>query len=84
MCRIHVGHYAMGNEKPKEVVVRTQQTGKEVAPGVFCKDKSSSCSSWAESGECKKNAGYMVGTVGNPGACLASCSRCDLLTTNVA
>ncbi len=79
-----MGHYAVGNEKPKEVVVRSQQTGKEVAPGVFCKDKHSSCSSWAESGECKKNAGYMVGTVGNPGTCLASCSRCDLLTTNLA
>jgi prolyl 4-hydroxylase len=74
----------MGNEKPQEVLVKTQQVGKEVAPGVFCKDKHQNCFSWSEAGECKKNAGYMVGTVGAPGACLASCGRCDLLTTNSA
>lgn len=32
-------------------------------------------------GECEANPGYMVGTKTNPGNCLASCSRCDLLST---
>eukprot|EP00884_Botryococcus_braunii_P009280 jgi/Botrbrau1/18353/Bobra.0179s0078.1 len=81
---IHVGHYAMGNEKPQEVLVKSQVVGKEVAPGVFCKDQNPSCFSWSEAGECKKNSGFMVGTARSPGACLASCGRCDLLTTNTA
>jgi hypothetical protein len=37
------------------------------------------CPVWAESGECEVNPGFMVGNKREPGACLASCARCDLL-----
>jgi prolyl 4-hydroxylase len=37
------------------------------------------CPVWAESGECVVNPSFMVGDKNNPGSCLASCGRCDLL-----
>ena len=37
------------------------------------------CASWAEGGECDNNPGFMVGVQSNPGSCLLSCGRCDLM-----
>jgi prolyl 4-hydroxylase len=37
------------------------------------------CDTWAATGECTKNAAFMVGDRTRPGSCLVSCRRCDLL-----
>lgn len=45
-----------------------------------CKDEHEErCPGWAESGECDINPAFMVGNVGEPGSCLLSCGRCDLM-----
>lgn len=44
-----------------------------------CKDDHAACPGWAEGGECQSNAAFMVGGAGNPGSCLLSCGRCDLM-----
>lgn len=44
-----------------------------------CTNKHKLCEMWAESGECESNPGFMIGSKGNPGSCLASCARCDLM-----
>lgn len=74
----HVAHYAMGNEIPKTV---HHVTFKELRPPAppGCKDEHTSCEGWAEAGECDSNPGFMVGIKGDPGKCLLSCGRCDLL-----
>jgi len=35
-----------------------------------CKDKNPTCKAWANSGECKKNAGFMIGDKSSPGMCV--------------
>ena len=49
--------------------------GKKRAKTGFCSDESENCAAWAAAGECTKNPGYMLGTVGD-GACLKSCGKC--------
>ncbi|KAL4857405.1 putative prolyl 4-hydroxylase 7 [Chlorella vulgaris] len=44
-----------------------------------CKDEKAACQGWAEGGECSSNPGFMVGTPDQPGECLLSCGRCDLM-----
>ncbi|GAB4818415.1 hypothetical protein N2152v2_005461 [Parachlorella kessleri] len=49
-----------------------------------CADKHDLCGAWATSGECLRNPFYMIGTQQEPGACLKSCNRCDILAFNPA
>jgi prolyl 4-hydroxylase len=44
-----------------------------------CRDLREECAEWAARGECGKNARYMVGDAGDPGACLWACERCDVV-----
>ncbi len=44
-----------------------------------CVDQNRACRDWAAGGECEHNPGFMVGRAGDPGRCLASCGRCDLM-----
>ena len=44
-----------------------------------CADANAACPGWAEGGECEDNPGFMVGDKYNPGACILSCGRCDLM-----
>lgn len=44
-----------------------------------CRDRRAECTEWASRGECAKNAGYMVGSAEEPGACLWACERCDIV-----
>lgn len=74
---IHVAHFAMNGEKPKEVHRVIYAPPPPPVP-TWCKDVRSECPVWAESGECQANPGYMIGTKERPGECLVSCSRCDL------
>ena len=50
-----------------------QQVFKEPRPAAVegCDDADERCFSWAEQGECKRNAGYMLLS------CKASCQVCD-------
>jgi prolyl 4-hydroxylase len=74
----HVGHYATGREKPKKVEhVKFVPPTPPAPPG--CRDNKFECKGWSEGGECESNSGYMVGTKANPGECLLSCHRCDLM-----
>ena len=45
-------------------------------PAAECRDLHEFCSSWAQNGECSKNAEFMLGTEFHPGKCLKSCNRC--------
>lgn len=72
---IHVGRYAVGGEQPVRVDQHPQKT---VGPN-GCADNHDLCSEWAATGECEKNANYMIGSKLRPGNCLVSCHRCDLL-----
>lgn len=74
---IHVGHYAAG-DGPAVEVKRVIYAPPPPPVPKWCHDTRSECPMWAESGECEVNPGYMVGTHAQPGACLASCARCDL------
>lgn len=74
---IHVGHYALGGEKAKKITrVYYVPPPPPDVPG--CINRHAMCDHWAESGECKENAGYMLGSKGRPGDCLKACNRCDL------
>lgn len=44
-----------------------------------CENKHTECNGWAEGGECENNPEYMIGTVEQPGECILSCGRCDLM-----
>ncbi|GFR44577.1 hypothetical protein Agub_g5852 [Astrephomene gubernaculifera] len=75
---IHVGHYAMGGERPEMIEQHPQpKVRSDLPPG--CEDSDEMCPEWAESGECERNQGFMVGTRARPGKCVASCKRCDLV-----
>ncbi|GLI66473.1 hypothetical protein VaNZ11_010316 [Volvox africanus] len=76
---IHVGHYAMGGERPESIEQHPQPKIKpqDLPPG--CEDSDEMCPEWADSGECERNASFMVGTRARPGKCVASCKRCDLV-----
>ncbi|PSC75580.1 putative prolyl 4-hydroxylase 4 [Micractinium conductrix] len=69
---VHVGHYAAGGEKPQRIEQVTQ-TGLNYPD---CQDQSSSCKSWASSGECDKNPVFMLGTREKPGNCIKACGKC--------
>lgn len=73
---MHVGPYAVGGERPVAVAVHRQK----VAGPNGCADSSDQCEEWAANGECDNNPVFMVGTRLNPGACLYSCGKCDMLT----
>jgi prolyl 4-hydroxylase len=45
----------------------------ELATGDACVDLHKECRAWAQSGECKRNAAYMVGDMGQ---CRDSCNAC--------
>eukprot|EP00201_Polytomella_parva_P009975 CAMPEP_0175066742 /NCGR_PEP_ID=MMETSP0052_2-20121109/16690_1 /TAXON_ID=51329 ORGANISM="Polytomella parva, Strain SAG 63-3" /NCGR_SAMPLE_ID=MMETSP0052_2 /ASSEMBLY_ACC=CAM_ASM_000194 /LENGTH=290 /DNA_ID=CAMNT_0016333503 /DNA_START=318 /DNA_END=1187 /DNA_ORIENTATION=+ len=74
---IHVGHYAMGGEKAERIEQSSENRLKKGSGGK-CRDKNEMCEEWSSAGECDSNSVFMVGTDGNPGACLDSCNRCDL------
>lgn len=68
----------MGGERAETVRhVVFQPPAPPTPPG--CKDLSKSCPDWAQGGECESNPGFMVGQEGQPGTCLLSCNRCDLM-----
>lgn len=46
-----------------------------IDPGL-CADADPNCEGWAKSGECERNARFMTGDLGNPGACSLSCGGC--------
>jgi prolyl 4-hydroxylase len=46
-----------------------------IDPGV-CADADANCKDWAKAGECERNARFMTGDLGNPGACSLSCGKC--------
>jgi hypothetical protein len=76
-CRIRVGTYGTGpGSKPVHRVIYAPPPP-PAPPG--CVDDNKLCHVWAEEGECVTNPGYMVGTQEQPGACLKSCQRCDLM-----
>ncbi|KAI8102935.1 hypothetical protein M9434_005726 [Picochlorum sp. BPE23] len=72
---IHVGHVSSGDEAP----VSVKQHLNKVLGENGCGDNHVKCAEWAEQGECQKNASFMVGDSLNPGECLFSCNRCDIL-----
>lgn len=73
---IHVGHYATAGDVPVEIQQEVQKVS--TRPGE-CEDKNDFCDAWAESGECKKNIAYMIGSAAAPGHCLKACNMCHLL-----
>ena len=74
----HVAHYANIGEKATKVHhVVFVPPPPPTPPG--CTDKHHECKGWAEGGECDSNPTYMVGTAENPGDCIMSCGRCDLM-----
>lgn len=73
---IHVGRYATPGEQAQAIEQSIQQVPRQ--PG-DCEDYNENCDAWSVSGECDKNPGYMVGSVGQPGACLKACGRCDIM-----
>lgn len=72
---IHVGHVSSGDEAP----VTIKQHLNKVLGENGCGDNHVKCAEWAEQGECQTNASFMVGDSLNPGECLYSCNRCDIL-----
>lgn len=61
---IHVGHFALGNERPKEIHQHVQPKH------VGCKDADSKCAEWAAQGECDNNPAFM------DTQCPESCGKC--------
>jgi len=51
------------------------ESGPAHPPGE-CADYNDACAHWAESGECKNNPSYMVGSDGSTGECKKSCKSC--------
>lgn len=74
----HVAHYALGGERAVTVKHQVFVPPPPPAPP-GCKDEKAACQGWAEGGECSSNPGFMVGTPDQPGECLLSCGRCDLM-----
>ncbi|GBF92354.1 hypothetical protein Rsub_05556 [Raphidocelis subcapitata] len=54
-----------------------KEAGDGADPGV-CDNSDANCQSWADSGECSKNPGYMVGDNGSLGACRRACGVCTV------
>lgn len=85
MCRFsatkwyHVGHFAMPGEHAERVEHKLFVPPPPPAPP-GCRDAvEQTCPGWAETGECETNPVFMVGTADQPGSCLLSCRRCDLM-----
>jgi hypothetical protein len=74
----HVAHYAVGGEEAVTVRHVVHRPPPPPAPP-GCRDLHPDCPGWAEGGECDHNPGYMVGDDDEPGSCLLSCGRCDLM-----
>jgi prolyl 4-hydroxylase len=74
---LHVGRYAV-NKEPWQAIEQTEQPSPKVPEATECEDKDTKCDQWSNTGECHKNAVWMVGTPSKPGNCLASCMRCDV------
>jgi prolyl 4-hydroxylase len=73
---IHVGKYARpGMDMP----VAVEQHPQKVLGPNGCGNNHEKCADWAATGECQKNANFMVGTKLKPGNCLLACDRCDIL-----
>ena len=73
---IHVGKYARpGMDMP----VAVEQHPQKVLGPNGCGNNHEKCADWAATGECKKNADFMVGSKLKPGNCLLACDRCDIL-----
>ena len=51
--------------------------GQLIAAGEACVDLHPECAGWAAAGECKRNAGFMIGDTGH---CRASCKACPYPT----
>ncbi|GAX73148.1 hypothetical protein CEUSTIGMA_g601.t1 [Chlamydomonas eustigma] len=75
---IHVGHYAMGSETP-ELIEQSPQAVPKTPSHDGCEDSNDLCDVWAASGECVRNAAFMVGTRARPGTCIQSCNKCEFL-----
>ncbi|EFN59988.1 hypothetical protein CHLNCDRAFT_49444 [Chlorella variabilis] len=76
---VHVGHYAVGGEKPQHI----QQIPQGDSTYPECKNKDAACDSWAGNGECEKNPVFMVGTKQRPGHCIKACGKCSHFYTAV-
>lgn len=74
----HVAHYALGGEQEVKVHHQIFKPSPPPAPP-GCKDDHASCRGWADGGECENNPHFMIGDPDNPGTCLLSCGRCDLM-----
>jgi len=74
---LHVARFAVNGEVAQQVdhIIHVPPPP-PLPPG--CANLHDSCSVWAESGECEKNAEFMVGTRESPGSCIGACGRCDL------
>ncbi|KAI3436521.1 hypothetical protein D9Q98_005938 [Chlorella vulgaris] len=57
----------LGNDPPEAVVYPEE-----------CKDSHTECASWAEAGECEKNAQFMRGDAFSLGNCRAACGDCEM------
>jgi prolyl 4-hydroxylase len=77
----HVAHYAMNGERAVQVDHVVHRPSPPPAPP-GCTDSHENCAGWAEGGECESNPGFMIGTKEQPGACLLSCGRCDLMISS--
>lgn len=76
---VHVAHYAAGQERAQKVEHVVFAPPPPPAPE-GCTNSRAECKGWADSGECVNNAGFMIGTLASPGACLLACGRCDLMS----
>jgi hypothetical protein len=74
-----VGHYAMGGEHAESIEQHPQPKVKPQDLPSGCEDSDEMCENWAESGECERNAAFMIGSRARPGRCIASCKRCDVV-----
>jgi hypothetical protein len=72
-----VGVFAFTVAKKRTATFLGGAAGQLVASGDACVDLHKECRGWAASGECKKNAGFMVG---DRGQCRASCKACPYPT----
>ena len=76
---VHVAHYAVGFEHAKKAKHLVFVPPPPPAPEGCVDALPHECGEWANSGECTANPGFMVGSQRQPGQCLLSCSRCDLM-----
>jgi hypothetical protein len=82
---LHVGRFAMTHDEPTTSIETTVHEASRAPPEcVDAHTHAQQCEAWSMSGECYKNDGWMVGTPQRPGACLASCLRCDVWRAHLA